>query len=250
MGTLMPFVYVIVMFGFVGATFWWRRKQMAGMATAEADNAHARVGAVAQRMGLQVVAGDPNFNFYYTNRWQDVGQAMSRNVLQKPARPDIEVRMQGTPGGRRVEVVYVDRLRVEDHILEREVHRYLDMRLVVEVKAPFPDFEVLTRNVQSGIAPIPQLPHPPISFGDPMLDQQLILKSQDPRIAAPIAEGFRVLSTNWYVHVVGQGGTLTFRFVEMAAMALGDGDKLLFGLDAVARGIEQAAAQYVGARPA
>lgn len=247
MATLMPFMWVIVMVLFLGGSFLWRQRMMGALGKAEEKDAHARVGNVAQRMGLTVVAGDPSFNFYHTGRWQDLGQAMSRNVLSKPSRPDIEVRMQGTPGGRRVEVVYVDRVRVADHLLEREVSRWLDLRLVVEVKAPFPEFEVVTRNPQAHIAPIPQLAVPPVSFGDPMLDQQLVLKTNDPRIAAPIAEGMRILSSNWYVHVIGQNGTLTYRFVEMAAMALGDGEKLLLGLDAVARGIEQAAAQYVGA---
>lgn len=195
-------------------------------------------------MGLAVVAGDPMFNFYHTGRWKDLGQAYSRNVLSTPSRPDIELRLAGSPGGRRVEVIYVDRMRVQDHLLEREINRYLDLRLVVEVKAPFPEFEVLTRNPQSYYAPIPQLTHPPVSFGDPMLDQALVLKTVDARIGPAIAEGMRLLSTMGYVHVIGQGGTLTYRFIEMAAMSLGDGDKLLFGLDAAARGIEKAAAGY------
>ena len=119
------------------------------------------------------------------------------------------------------------------------------MRLVVEVKAPFPDFEVLTKSPNEYMRPIPQLPAPPVSFGDAMLDSTLVLKTNDPRIGPPIAEAMRTLATGNYTHVLGQNGTLTFRFTEYAAMGLGDGEKLLFALDAAARGIEQAAAQHL-----
>ncbi|MFO0684551.1 MAG: hypothetical protein U0234_21025 [Sandaracinus sp.] len=248
MATLMPFVWVLVMIGFVGATYFYRQRMMGAAAATEQQHTEARAGAVAQRMGLALVQGDPNFNFYYTNRWQDLGQAMSRNVLSRPSRPDIELRMEGTPGGRRVELVYVDRLRVEDNLLSRDVMRWLDMRLIVGVQAPFPDFEVTLRTPNEYMRPEPQLALPPASFGDPMLDTVLALKTNDPRIAPAIAEGMRLFAGEHYVHVIGARGVLTFRCTDMSAMAFGHGDKLLLAMDAAARGIEQAAAQHLAAR--
>src|SRR5262245_17585171 len=98
MATLMPFVWVVVMIFFVGGSFLWRQRAMGALGKAEEKDAHARAGNVAQRMGLTLTSGFPNFNFYHTGRWQDLGQAMSRNVMSTPQRPDIDVRMQGTPG--------------------------------------------------------------------------------------------------------------------------------------------------------
>lgn len=248
MATMMPFLWLVIMGVFLGGSFLYRRRMTGVMAGNEVKDAHARAGNVAQRMGLTVVTGDPNFNFYHTGRWQDVGQAMSRNVLSRPSRPDIEVRLEGTPGGRRVELIYVDRMRVEDHLLSRDVLRSLDMRIVVAVNAPFPDFEIYTRNPNQMMQPQPRLALPPQSFGDAMLDSQLILKTNDPRIAPPIADPIRTISGDHYVHVIGQGGVLTFRATEYAAMAFGDGDKLLFALDATARAIESAASAHLAAR--
>ena len=244
MGSMMPFVWVVIMIVFVGGTFLWRKRQMGALAGMEAKDAHARAGAVAQRMGLTIVSGDPGFNFYHTGRWQDLGKAMSRNVLSRPDRPDIEIRMQGQPGGRPVELIYIDRLRVKDNVLSREVHRWWDARLVVGVGAPFPDFEVVTRNPNEYCRPEPQLALAPQSFGDAMLDSQLMLKTGDARIGPVLADALRLLASLHYVHVIGQGGVLTFRCTEMAAMMLGDGEKILLSLDEAARSIEKAAAAY------
>lgn len=241
----MPFGWVLFILVFVGGSFIWRQRQMAGLAQAEKNDSHARAGEVAARMGLCVVEGNPEFNFFHTGRWQDLGQAMSKNVLVRPDRPDIVVHLQGSPGGRAVEVHYFDRLRVKDNITSREVHRTFDARLVVGVLAPFPDFEVHSRNPNDYARPKPELALPPVSFGDPMLDSALVLKSADARVAPAIAEGMRALASEWYVHVIGQGGKLTFRFVEHSATLLGQGDKFLLALDQVARGLEQAASAHV-----
>jgi hypothetical protein len=236
MQALIPLIVVAVVLSVMA---FMRFRQGAVMGNMENQYAHARAGAVAQRMGLQLVAGDPNFHFYINPRLKQGHEALYGN---KAIAPECVVQMQGMPAGRRVEMLYHDHMELEKGLLERTLHTSFDARLTVAVNAPFPAFEVHTRNPNEYVKLVPQLALPPQTLGDAALDQALVLKAADPRIGPVIGPALRLLGQTQYVHILGQEGALVFRYTQMASMGMGDADKALPAMDEMARAIEQAAA--------
>jgi hypothetical protein len=242
MGVLLP-IFVVVTVSVVFAVL--RMRQGAALAGQENQYAHARAGAVAQRMGITLLTGDPAFNFYLNPRLRRGAEALYGNALSnmgKKLEPECMVRMEGSPGGRRVELVYHDRMKLDEGVLDRTLHTWLDARLTVAVHAAFPELEVHTRH------PNPQVPIEPRttlllqSFGDAALDAALVLKCADPRVGPVIGPALRILGQLQYVHIVGHGPALVFQYTQMASMGMGDADKTLVAMDAMARALEQAAA--------
>ena len=238
----MQFTWLIIVFAFIGFWLFMRKKALAGHAQMEQKDERARVGEIAKRLGLSVVAGDPNFNLMHTGRWKDLGDA--RGTTGHVSRPDIEVTLQGESGGRATQLIYVDKIRVQQDILSREIHRWFDARLIIKVRAPFPDFEIYTRNPNEHARPEPQLALVPQSFGDAALDSQYILKTGDPRVGAAVAEALKSTPPLWYTHFIGTDGTIAFRAVEHSAPLLGDAEKILMVLDEMASAIEKAASAH------
>jgi hypothetical protein len=246
---LAALIPVLVISIVLGAFAVMRIRQGNALAGQEAQYAHARAGAVAQRMGVTLVTGDPDFNFYLNPRLRQGGEALHGNFLSNAGKrlaPECMVRMEGSPGGRRVELLYHDRMKLETGVLEKTLHTWLDARLTVAVHAPFPEFEILTRNPSQYLKLSPQTSLPPQSFGDAALDGVLVLKCIDARVGPVVAPALRLMAQHQYVHIVGRDGVLVFTFTQMATMGMGDADKLLVTLDAMARALEQAAAGHAG----
>lgn len=224
-----------------------RSRQASLLAGQETQYAHARAGAVAQRMGVTLLTGDPQFNFYLNPRVRQGGEALYGNVvsdLGKKLDPECMVRMEGSPAGRRVELLYHDRMRLDSGALERTLHTWLDARLTVAVHAPFPEFEIHTRHPSEHAKLAPQTTLPLQSFGDATLDAALVLKCADARLGPIVAPVLRLLGQYAYVHLLGREHALVFVFTQMATMGMGDADKLLPALDATARALEQASARH------
>lgn len=241
---ILPLIIVLAAVGFM---FVLRARQGQTLSGMENQYAHARAAAVAQRMGAAVTAGEPDFNFYMNPRRRDGGQALYGNAvsnLGKTLQPEYTLRIEGAPSGRRVELLYQDRMQLDSGVLEKTLHTWLDARLTVAVSAPFPEFELHTRNPAANVELTPQTTLPAQSLGDPALDAILTLKSGDPRIGPVLAPALRTLYQKDYVHILGQGGALVFRYSNATTMSMGDADKLLPTMDAAARAIEQAAAGY------
>lgn len=230
---ILPLVMIPLAFGLVAFFYFFNKKRMAA---AEANNANARAGELAQRMGLEVVQGDPMTNLMF---------ARALNTTVGGEMPEVHVRLEGAPGGRFTEVEYYERVKVDHGLTSNTITSWLTAHVAVQVRSPFPAFEVVLKDPKYFASELkPKLSAPPTPFGDPALDGFLVLKTADPRMAPVITEPLRgVIGWGW-VHIHGEGDKLMFHCTKMTATYVGIADQIQFILDAMAKNIEQAAAAH------
>jgi hypothetical protein len=234
-------VYVAPILALVA--FFFMRSRMKNMLTkGEAQNAAYRAGEVAKRIGLEVTQGDPNINFAY-----------ARSLLTKGdgGMPEVHVRLEGAPGGRHGEVVYYERKEVDTGFTSTTYTTYFDGHISVEVRAPFPEFEIVLRSPPSWVgSPKLKSSAPVQSFRDAALDKHYILRAADARVAPVIAEGMRSLMTQQFVHVYGNGKSVTFAFTVETLGHLCLADQIYFALDQLAVSLDQAGQAHGTSAPA
>ncbi|MEZ4437885.1 MAG: hypothetical protein R3B72_02270 [Polyangiaceae bacterium] len=180
---LPPIVLAMVVFSIVA-----RRRGLA-------QTQHATVGALAQRLGLHVQAGDPSTNLYYLS--QPSGDFERR------------IRLAGAPRGRRIDWAFADGQSTQDFLLVAfSTHRF-GCYLGVEVGVPFADFEITLRQPPQYLEPSPMLAHlPEVRSGDPAVDAAYLVRAGDMRLAPALVPAIHALRGRGYVHIVGQQGRL------------------------------------------
>ena len=165
-----------------------------------------RAGELAQRLGLQLVAGDPNFNLFIRYANVDVARGPSDG---KPVH--VEVRLQGAPQGVPLELVYLYRVERESGIGTVTWRTWFDCRMTAQVARPFPPFEMISRSAPLG--PIAQTQAlAPQPTGEPSADATYLVTSAEPGIArllGQVASGFASFA-NSGVHLVGDGQKVSF----------------------------------------
>jgi hypothetical protein len=185
-----PIVYVmpVLVVALLVYTFAMRKRGIAA-------TTHATVGSLAQRLGLQVVQGDPSINLYY---------------LAQPNRDyDRNIQLVGAPYGREVKWDLTDGTRSQDFLVLVKVTTTWGCFLVARVGAHFPEFEVKLRNPNEYLVPETSLPHlPEASTGDPTIDATFRVAIADPRYAPLLVPAIQALAGQLYVHFVGQGGVV------------------------------------------
>ncbi len=186
------------------AYLFFARKQAAQSHDQQFSN--YRAGELAQRLGLQLVAGDPNFNLFIRQANVDVARGPSDS---KPVH--VEVRMQGAPQGVPLELVYLYRVERESGIATVTWRTWFDCRMSAQVARPFPPFELLSRSAPLG--PIAQTQAlAPQPTGEPSADATYLVATAEPgvaRLLGQIASGFATFA-NSGVHLVGDGQQVSF----------------------------------------
>jgi hypothetical protein len=184
------YVYVLppIVIAMLIASVVMRRRGIAG-------TQHATVGALAQRLGLSILEGDPSTNLYY---------------LTQPGRNETHsIRLAGQPYGRRVEFDFTNGKRTQDYLVLVSTTYTWGCYLAVHLNAPVPDFEVTARQPTQYLEPEVMLSSlPEVRTGDPELDSNYRIVSADPRIAPALAPALRQLSGMLYVHLVAQKGVV------------------------------------------
>lgn len=184
------FVYVLVpiVLGFFVWSIVMRKKGIA-------QTQHATVGALAQRLGLSIVEGEPSMNLYY---------------LTQPGRNETQsIRLQGTPYGRRVEFDFTNGKRTQDFLVLVRTTYTWGCYLVVYLDGHAADFEVTPRQPTQYLEPEVMLSHlPEIASGDPLIDATYRIVASDPRVGPALAPALQQLSGMLYVHLVGQNGVV------------------------------------------
>ncbi|MGC4093336.1 MAG: hypothetical protein QM756_36680 [Polyangiaceae bacterium] len=183
-----PFLLIPLVFGLM---IYQRKK----LSNAVAENADKSFGAVSQRMGLQVVEGDPNVNLLYFQ--QPMGN-FKRTLTA-----------QGRPYGRNARFMVIDGQKTSHYIVARTITTTFGCFLEVETPNNLPAFELCLRAPGQYFTPELEFADRPelhtASSGDPMLDQMFIVRAADVRMAPALIPALKLLSTQQVVHMAGEG---------------------------------------------
>jgi hypothetical protein len=197
------FLVPVIGLAAVAYTLWSRKR------TGQAHDqqfAGYRAGQLAERLGLQLVAGDPNFNLFINYANVDVQRGPSDG---KPVH--VEVRMQGAPQGVPIELVYLYRVERSSDFTTVTWRTWFDCHMSARAARPFPPFELLSRNAPLG--PIAQtMPLAPQSTGNPSADATYLVTTAEPGVAqllGQVADGLAPFA-NSGVHLVGDGQNVSF----------------------------------------
>ncbi len=167
-----------------------------------------RASALAQRLGLAQVSGNPDFNLFISQA--DAG-VMNGPTDKKAV--DVDVRLQGCPNGINLELIYVYNVTQNTGFSTVTRNYYFDCRMIAHCRTPFPPFEVVTRPGASAAGAIAQtLPYPPMPTGNPAVDASYLVVTQEPGMAQVL--GTLLSSFGQFLqvgmHLVGDGKTISY----------------------------------------
>ncbi len=217
-------IYVVVILAvFLGVAAF--RKLMVKSATAQYPNAAA--GLVAQRLGLQLVSGDPQLNVVM---WEaQVPQFKDINPLPHTVY-EVRLEAQGTPQGRPMRWLFYAkeeagaRLPVVRRTLTDTFHNSLEAK----TQGTVPYFELILRSGQNEClqaepvhASRTDMQRMAGAFQNPTYDAAFELTANDPRVAAVLSRVLGALAGLNWVHLVGAPGTLAFHFPRLGSHAFG-----------------------------
>ena len=201
------------------------------------------VGALAARLGFQIIEGNPDDNLLQIRLPQ-----IFRIELPFIRGPwsGLKAEMVGTIQDRNAVIRILDQLAFERGLHTRITHIHYDGHIAVEVRAPFPAFEVISRTHHAMMAPESKLTAPVVVFGDAQLDSMLVLRSPDARIAPVIREAMRGVLPGQWLCIRGQQGQVVFDTTPLTKTMLFDSaEPMLNTLALTATAIEIAAAQHM-----
>jgi len=196
-------VFPVVALAAVGFYFL---KGRAAVANQDEQYANYRAGALAQRLGLQLLQGDPTFNVFIRQANVDIQRGPKDN---QPIH--IEVRAEGAPQGVPLEFVYLYRVEQDTGFSQVTWRTWFDCRLTARARQAFPAFEVISKNAPMG-AIAQTLALPAMPTGNPAVDATYLVTTQEPGMAQVLGELLPPFATfqNAGVHLVGNGNTISF----------------------------------------
>lgn len=199
----MPIPLVIVFAVAVILLVVWSRLRLR---TAMAQNQDKTLGAMAARMGLAVESGDPSLSILY---------------FQQPARDyDRELRASGAPYGRPVKLTLMDGRKTTEYFVYRKITHSFGCFLEASAATNAPAFEVVLRQPNEYLVAPQDLAARPNMMeartGDPALDARYLIRAADPRVGPALAPALRVLASQLYVHLAGEGTSLWMSFTRTA----------------------------------
>jgi hypothetical protein len=194
------------------------------MASTDRRYAAFRVGELAQRMGLQIIEGDPSLNLMQaqtTHNMSTTSQATGGTVarLLGDTAKETRVRLQGAPYGRPTELVFFSYTKYQDRLAVGIITTSFEFRLSVQVPVAVPAFEIVLRRSGSyGLKAKPEWRLPKQSFGAPELDAHLSLTTTDARLGPYLAPAVGGLVGHKYLHIQGDGHVISSLTEENATM--------------------------------
>jgi len=220
------------------------------MAEAEKQYANFRLADMAQRTGLSIVEGDPSFNLMmaYANHakkdYNDKGGFMGK--LSGEGSKETRAVLRGAPNGRPTEFVYYSRTDVDPNWTGgKTLTSYFDCRFSVQTASAFPPFQIVLRKPAAGMDPQEDEDWslPPLSFGDPVLDDKLLLTGADPRLGPMLAPLAYPLVTMGFVQIRGANQAVTSMTTMMGSSIA------IYSMEQMQLVLEQMAAVLEGRQP-
>ena len=202
-------VPVVIVVAFALAMLWRRRM----LNRIQRDFGELLLGDLARRLRLNIVEGDPDLNLatiHLTHDWTQYTPTGSRyRRLAGDGTKLTRVRLLGEPYGHPTEFVYHERTDAEQSVSSTTLRTWFECRLSVGVPVAFPPFEIVLAKPARHLEAEPELPLPPVPFGDPGLDATLRLCSSEPAVGPVLAPAAAPLVSFGFVHIVGQDGLLS-----------------------------------------
>ncbi|HEX2731965.1 MAG TPA: hypothetical protein VHM70_10175 [Polyangiaceae bacterium] len=220
-GNYLPLLLLPVMLGWV---IWNKMRLNAG----KEEHKDKSLQSFSERMGLQIVQGDPKLNLLYFQ--QPMGD------FQRT------IELVGRPYGRGVRFVISDGQRTSQLVVARRVTSSFGCRLSLEAPNT-PTFEVFLRNpTNSALVPTRDhdaLPLHEVRTGNPTLDMLFQVRSDNPNIGPALVPALNLLSTHQYVHLAGGSGQIWMNVerVVLGYVAAAPAEYLL-ALETAACGLE------------
>lgn len=215
---------------------------------------HMRAGAVARRLGLTLVEGDPNYHLAMSQAEATVGQGIAQQL--KSSSPlattlqDIRIKATGQPYNRPTQFSFDHKVELSAAIpvVGRTRTTTFGCSLMVSCQAQFPDFEVIGNLHSQQLEVNRAHAHlPPASFGNPMLDAQCKLFTQDPNFGPFLAQVISECAGQQAIHLYGSGGQLALGFEWWMMYGFADAaEQLQYLLESVACKLE---GRPIGPRP-
>ncbi len=196
-------VIPILAFVVIGVMAVLRKRQMA-----KADETYAqyRAARLAERLGLRLVEGDPDYNLFI----RQASAAGDAKVTDYRAK-HIEVRMEGESGGLPAQLAYIYRVEQETHGRTVKRKTWDRCSLSVRTRQPFPPFEVASRKPPIGTI-VREQDLPEASTGVAAVDGAYVVATHEPGMAqllGQVLHGYQTFA-NAGVHLVGDGQMVTF----------------------------------------
>jgi len=208
-----PFYVLIFPVLAVGYMFYMRSRHKQQTVQFDQQYSNYRAGELATRLGLQLVKGDPNFNFLVTH----ANAAVARGATDSQA-VHIDIELSGAPFGVPLSLTYLNRQERETGFSTTTYKTWFDCRMAVTTKQPFPPFEVVSRKTAVG-AIVKQQTFPEMPTGNPTVDAEFSVMTQEPALAQLLGQVLPELVAlgSAGVHLVGDGTRVSFIMNQTAA---------------------------------
>ena len=227
--------YVFVLpFLAIGLVLFMQARQKKQLQGFDQQYAGFRAGALAERLGLQLLKGDPSFNFMVTQ----ASQAYAKGATDKQPM-HIEVELSGAPFGAPLSLKYLNRVERETGFSSTTLKTWFDCRMTATAKQAFPPFEVTSRKGPVGSI-VKQQALPEAPTGNPAVDADFQVTTTEPALAQLLGQvlpDFAGFTSG--VHLVGDGERVSFIMNQtstpLVASALYHAELMAHGLSNLAR---------------
>jgi hypothetical protein len=213
------------------------RKRQIGKA--DQTNASYRAGALAERLGLTLVKGDPAFNLSIS-----MTDARVRTGARDNKPVHVDILMQGEKDGVALELRYLLHQECQTDYANDVVHwkTAFECCMRAQAKRAFPEFEVTSRVTSTG--PIVRMTTcPEASTGVPGVDAAYLVATAEPAMAKLLANHMAAFAEFHVggVHLVGDGQAVSFQMRESTSVQIAYGlyypESMAKGLVAIARAV-------------
>lgn len=234
MGFLGP-VVVLLLVGLGMAYSYWARSRMS------ASQPSSRAADLATKLRLQLVAGDPAFD--YANPFSAKGRVplgVSSGTIR------VESALEGSPDGypTRLSYLYQKDTAIESGLLSKSLQTstVLRCRFTVRTRRAFPAFEVISRApTMAGGAIQREMNLPVCSTGNAAVDARYQVFAADPAVAvalAPLLGHFDSFAQSSGVQLIGDDSSVSFLMRETESPIMGS---VLYQPELLQRGMTELA---------
>ena len=187
------FVYILVP-AVLGLLVFQRIKLHGALAA----NSDKTFGAVAGRLGLQVVSGDPKVNLLY---FQQPARDYQRSLIA-----------EGRPYGRPTRFTVQDSQKTSEYLVAKKITQSFGCSLQVETPIQLPAFELCLREPNQYLVPDLTFAERPdlvsVGHADPELNRLFVIRAVDPNLIPILTSALKLLSTLPTVHLAGEGSRI------------------------------------------